>query len=306
MHYNCAYAQHLEEFQEVLLHMIFYFTGSGNSFDVARTIAATTGDEMVDLGAAWKTDRFGLRFHVSQGEDLGFVFPVQAWSTPPIVDDFLREAEFITDNGRPYVPGYSYCVITCGNFVGNTAEFFRKMLRTHHGINLDASYSVKSVGNCVYLYDMPNPARQEQMVRTERRTAKQVAAAIDAMQMGSFEERNPFGSFMSHFTGRQNKTRSVAKFHVDTQACISCGTCQKICPTNTVRLQGGHPTWSGDGCTQCLACLHRCPQQATQYGSHTAKRGRYINPVLKSGRQLTENYPDSPAGTTSDISIPFL
>ena len=56
--------------------MIFYFTATGNSYDVARIIAETTGDEMVDLGRAWKTERFGLRFRVQQREDLGFVFPV--------------------------------------------------------------------------------------------------------------------------------------------------------------------------------------------------------------------------------------
>ena len=286
--------------------MIFYFSATGNSLDVARIIASVTGDEMVDLGAAWKTDRFGLRFHVSQGEDLGFVFPVHAWSTPAIVDDFLREATFVTDNGRPYVPGYCYCVITCGAFVGATADFFRKMLKTHQNIRLDASYSVKSVGNCVYLYDMPKPAEREQMVRNERRSAKQVAAAVDAMQMGSFEERNPFGSLMSRFTGRQHKVRSVAKFHVDEDACTSCGTCAAVCPTGTVRLQAGLPTWSGDGCTQCLACLHRCPQHATQYGSRTAKRGRYLNPVLQSARAGQAEGQAGASQSHREISIPQL
>ena len=286
--------------------MIFYFSATGNSLDVARIIAATTGDEVVDLGAAWKTDRFGLRFHVSQGEDLGFVFPVHAWSTPPIVDDFLREATFITDNGRPYVPGYCYCVITCGAFVGSTADFFRKMLKTHHNINLDASYSVKSVGNCVYLYDMPTPENAEQAVRAERRSAKQVAAAVDAMQMGSFEDRNPFGCLMSRFTGRQHKVRSIDKFHVDADACIGCGTCAAVCPTDTIRLLDGLPEWSGDGCTQCLACLHRCPRHATQYGSHTAKRRRYLNPILGNPRTGARDEDGETSQSHRDISIPQL
>ena len=286
--------------------MIFYFSATGNSLDVARIIAATTGDEMVDLGAAWKTDRFGLRFHVSQGEDLGFVFPVHAWSTPPIVDDFLREATFVTDNGKPYVPGYCYCVMTCGAFVGAAADFFRKMLKAHQGIQLDASYSVKSVGNCVILYNVPKPEQAEQAVRSARRSAKQVAAAIDAMNMGSFEERNPFGSLMSRFTGRKHKVRSVAKFHVDEDACIGCGTCQAVCPTGTVRLQAGLPVWVGDGCTQCLACLHRCPQQATQYGSRTAKRRRYLNPVLQSLPKGHDGQEPGQGRSHRDISIPQL
>lgn len=281
--------------------MIFYFTATGNSYDVARIIADATDDEMVDLGQAYKTDRFGLRFRVSQGENLGFVFPVYAWSTPPIIDDFVREAEFITDNGRPYKPGYSYCVITCGTFVGNAAKFFEKHLHRYQSIRLDASFSVKSVANCVYLYNVPAPDAQVQQIRSERRDAKQVAMAICDMHMGHEEDRNPFGQFMSLFTGRQNKVRSVEPFHVDTSLCIGCGTCAGVCPTNTIVMQQGHPVWAGDACTQCLACLHRCPVHATQYGSRTARRRRYLNPALNLANRETG---DTAAGVSRDLLIP--
>lgn len=286
--------------------MIFYFTATGNSYDVARIIAETTGDEMVDLGRAWKTERFGLRFRVQQGEDLGFVFPVYAWSTPGIVDDFVREVEFVTDNGKPYKPGYCYCVITCTAFVGSTAKFFAKQLMRHHGIRLDASFSVKSVGTCVYLYDVPAPDKAEQLVRAERRQAKQIAAAIDHMHMGAEEVRNPFGCFMSLFTGRENKTRSIEPFHVDDDMCIGCGTCASVCPTNTIVIQRGRPLWAGDACTQCLACLHRCPAHATQYGNNTAKRGRFVNPAMNLGERSSSPTGASTASTGRDILIPEL
>ena len=62
---------------------------------------------------------------------------------------------------------------------------------------------------------------------------------------------------MSRFTGRQNKHNPIDKFHVDEQACIGCGTCQQVCPTDTVQLVGGMPVWEGDQCCHFLACLHR-------------------------------------------------
>ena len=280
--------------------MIFYFTATGNSYDVARIIAEANGDEMVDLGRAYKTDRFGLQFHVSQGENLGFVFPVYAWSTPPIIDDFIREVRFVTDNGRPYKPGYCYCVLTCGVFAGNTAGFFKKQLLRYQNIRLDASFSVTSVGNCVYLYNMPTPEAQVNKIRSERRDAKQVALALNDKHMGFEEKRNPFGQFMSLFTGRENKKRSIQPFHVDDSLCIGCGTCADVCPTNTIVMQRGRPLWVGDACTQCLACLHRCPTHATQYGSRTAKRRRYLNPALNMGEQ-------GQGGTsTAGISIPTI
>ena len=66
-----------------------------------------------------------------------------------------------------------------------------------------------------------------------------------------------------------------------TDKCVGCGTCAEVCPTNTIRMVNGIPIWEGDACTQCLACLNRCPQEASQFGKSTVKRRRYLNPVLK-------------------------
>jgi NAD-dependent dihydropyrimidine dehydrogenase PreA subunit len=42
----------------------------------------------------------------------------------------------------------------------------------------------------------------------------------------------------------------------------------------------GRPAWEGQ-CTLCLACLHRCPAEAIQYGKETVGKGRYVNPRVK-------------------------
>lgn len=259
--------------------MIFYFTATGNSLAAANIIADTTGDELIDLGLAYKKGQ--LDFYVEQGENLGFVFPVYAWSTPGIVDDFLRKAHFITPNGRTFAPGYCYCVITCGMIVGKTADFFAKMLQRYQNIRLDASFSVNNVGNCVILYGMPDAKQQKIKQLEANRQAKEVAYLIDGKRMVHQENRNPFGSFMSVFTGREGKKRSVEPFHVVLSKCTGCGTCAAVCPTNTIHMENGLPVWVGDNCTQCLACLHRCPTEASQYGSKTEKRTRYQNPSLK-------------------------
>lgn len=65
-----------------------------------------------------------------------------------------------------------------------------------------------------------------------------------------------------------------------TDACISCGLCARICPTETiVWSEGSRPRW-GDTCVQCVACIHRCPARAIEYGRQTQKKGRYCHPQL--------------------------
>jgi len=51
-------------------------------------------------------------------------------------------------------------------------------------------------------------------------------------------------------------------------ACVSCGTCSRICPRENVRLVDGAPTWHND-CELCYACYLWCPQKAISYRGGT-------------------------------------
>lgn len=257
--------------------MIFYFTGTGNSFEAAQIIAQHTDNALVDLGAANKAESFD--FIVDQGEDLGFVFPVYAWSTPRIIDLFIARMKLVTPEGDAFVPRYCFAVITCGAFVGNAARYFGKLLQKSQHLTLDASFSVKTVDNCTYLCDPAQGEKQASQLEEGRRQTREAAMSIAAKKHGHYEIRNPFGVVFSLITCHPDKQRSTESFFT-TNACINCGDCSRICPTNTIVLFDGHPVWKGVDCTQCLACLNRCRTHAIQYGKKTEKRSRYVNPVL--------------------------
>lgn len=257
--------------------MIFYFTGTGNSRAAAQIIAQETSDLLVDMGAAYKYKDFN--FTLEQGEVLGFVFPTYAWTTPPLIDTFIKHARFRTGNQEIFTPSYCFVVLTCGAFVGNTARFFAAELLKSQGINLDASFSVKSVGNCTYLYAPAEGEKRQQLIASADGESRRIARRIAEREQTHAEHRNPFGIFMSAFTGKEEKPRSTAEFYALTN-CIRCGRCAEVCPTNTVTLIEGTPRWAALGCTRCLACLHRCPVNAIQYSRRTETRGRYVHPVL--------------------------
>lgn len=257
--------------------MILYFTGTGNSLEVAQIIADRTGDTLMSIGAAFKYKKF--EFILENDEDLGFVFPCYAWTTPPLIDRFIKSASFKNPDGDPFVPKYCYAVLTCGSFVGNAARFFADELTEFQSIHLDASYSVKSVGNCVSLYDMPDKEKKNELLKNARKSAAKVADRIVQRKTARLENRTLFGMIMSVFTNKPDKPRSTENFYV-LPTCTHCGHCEEICPTNTITLIEGIPRWAERGCTQCFACIHRCPAHAIQYTRKTEHRGRYINPVL--------------------------
>lgn len=257
--------------------MIFYFTGTGNSLEVAHIVAQATDDKLIDVGKAYKHKRFN--FTLKQGEDLGFVFPAYSWSTPPIIDAFIRRARFADEEGKLFQPTYSYLVLTSSSFVGNTARFFADELIHSHSIKLDASFSIKTVGNCIANYSPAEGAKRDLILKKAQLQTHGVAQKISDHQKVQEETRHPFGMLMSAITGRDEKPRSTKEFYT-LSTCTHCGLCADICPTNTITLIDGKPRWAEMGCTLCFACLHRCPAHAIQYGKNTETRPRYVNPVL--------------------------
>lgn len=257
--------------------MIFYFTGTGNSLEVAQIIAEETNDTLTDIGHSYKYKLFD--FILGDEENVGFVFPTYAWSTPPIVDNFITHAKFYDKEGNFFVPDYCYLVLTYGDFVGTTDRFFATLLKEKQSIILDAAFSVKSVGNCISLYSPPSGEKRAALLHNAREQTQKVAHAINAKTHAIKVRRNPFGIVFSTFTGRADKPRSTREFYT-LPTCTHCGNCTEVCPTNTITLLKGKPHWAELGCTQCFACIHRCPPHAIQYGKKTEVRARYINPVL--------------------------
>lgn len=258
--------------------MIFFFTGTGNSFEAAQVIAETTHDRLADMGAASKAGTFA--FAVEQGENLGFVFPVCEWTTPALVDDFVRRLTFVTPNGNPFVPGYCYTVATYGSMTGDAPAYLAELLFKYQQIRVDASFSVKNVTNCAFLTGPGSAESQQRLNREAHVQAKHVAYLIDSKRMVHEEHRGTIGPVLSKITCREGKRHSTRPFHITVGACSHCGLCERICPTNTVELLEEGPKWHGNGCTLCLACLQRCPRKCIQYGGSTAHRARYVNPIL--------------------------
>ena len=83
-----------------IIPMIFYFSGCGNSRHVAETLAAQMNDEMIFIPEAARAGHYN--YSLSEGEPLGFVFPIYSWAPPRLVLDFLKQLRMAQD------PGYVY------------------------------------------------------------------------------------------------------------------------------------------------------------------------------------------------------
>lgn len=249
--------------------MIFYFSGTGNSLYAAKRISEYLGESLVNISSAMHDD---MKLQLSPGETAGFVFPLYAWSAPKIVFDFIKKVDI---KGH-----YTFAIATYGQNIGRFDKLFEQS-----GIHLNSAFSLNMPNNYIVIWDRD---KQNQCLENAENRLDQICDAIEHRQevidIQCVLNGKRVPEAMTAFAPRMNAQWSntlddVSDFYV-TDACIGCGTCQKVCNGRTIRLEGGKPVW-GNNCTKCLACLHLCPKQAIQFGQYTVDTGRYKNPNIR-------------------------
>lgn len=264
--------------------MVFYFTGTGNSLWVAKVLAQELGEPLVSIAEAWKKNDGALTYALRKDERILFVYPVHSWGPAVPVLRFISRLAFTGYEGQPV-----YSVSTCGDECGYTERRIRKALAKRR-ISLTAGYSVQMPNNYILLpgFSVDSPEVEKEKLD---KAPERVSAILNALKNESGADSRRSGSSLYH-TGSFPWVKSsliyplFANFAIGknafyaTDACISCGLCARVCPTETITCSGtGKPQWA-DTCVQCLACIHRCPVRAIEYGKETRKKGRYCHPQI--------------------------
>lgn len=55
---------------------------------------------------------------------------------------------------------------------------------------------------------------------------------------------------------------SMLRVKCDTEKCVSCGKCQKVCPMNVDMTDNSRKRVNGTECILCMECIERCPKEA--------------------------------------------
>ena len=248
--------------------MIFYFSGCGNSRHAAETLAQGLNDTLVFIPDAAREGHYD--YILSDGERLGFVFPIYSWAPPLLVLDFIKQLQLGA------TPQYIYFACTCGDECGLTEKIFRKVLQ-EKGWSLSACFSMKMPETYI---GMPGFK-----LDTKENAKRKIEAAEATMQrnLPRLTNRESFSEMdlgKAAWIKSRVINRSFNKYATDdrkyrfTEKCISCGKCVEVCPLKNISLEDGHPKWNGQ-CTMCMACYHHCPVNAIQYGKATEGKGQY-------------------------------
>ncbi|MDR0446586.1 MAG: EFR1 family ferrodoxin [Oscillospiraceae bacterium] len=256
--------------------MIFYFSATGNSEYAAKKTAAALGCGTVSIGEALRENSFS--YSLKDSEPLGFALPTFAGTLPGAAARFIERLQL---SGAP---GYVFGILTCGGAAGEEAAALGAALRGK-GFQLDAAFELVMPDNFILWSSLPDKARLEAILDSADRALDDIIAAVTRGEKNfsdaGGEPRSPYMPFQRLGAAADESVPampSLGEFIV-TDACTGCGECARLCPMECIKMSGGKPIRDGE-CTLCLACLHRCPAGAVEYGDSTRGKTRYYNPRL--------------------------
>jgi ferredoxin len=264
---------------------IYYFSGTGNSLFIAKELKNLIPDtKLIPIVRAIKDNNF-----VTKAENIGFVFPTHGLTIPIPVRIFLKNMDASSAN-------YFFAVSTRGGTVFRGFPIINNAI-TRHGKKLNASFIINMAPNDPKL-NFYNDATKEDLELLQKNALIKLRAIQKIVvnkedyhnddKSGVTFSRNPFLNnilerlipFMTHFISPM-----VKKYFYADSKCTGCGTCEKVCLSQKIKMQDKRPIWQKNiTCYLCYTCLNYCPSKAIQIyskvwmKSYTPERGRYPHP----------------------------
>ncbi|MCK9547724.1 MAG: 4Fe-4S dicluster domain-containing protein [Sphaerochaeta sp.] len=232
---------------------ILCFSGSGNSYWVATTLAAQLGDATVVMIPSLMEGQ-----PIELGKRVGIVYPVYTFFPPNLATYFIEEVL-----ARQDLEGVEYFFQVCTyNLFSSWALFAMERSLNRAGMAVSFTDRVRMADTYVPLFKTPSEERIDRYYRKAAEKIETIGHQIDGTVI-KLGPRAPFAKGAARFLMKpihRSLMDGAAAFAV-TDACTACELCYRICPSGNIEMVGGRPAWDRV-CSGCLACYHRCPEQA--------------------------------------------
>lgn len=260
---------------------IYYFSGTGNSFYVAKELhKKIPQSSLLPIVSLLKQDVIEIT-----GETVGFVFPVHLATVPLPVRLFLEKL-YLKSN--PYI----FAIATRGGTIHRAFIEVDNILK-RKGRKLDAHFVLNFFDNNPRFQKYDVPAAEEIVqVQSTAQAELDIIEKIISNRKPSREKDVTFLEqygflyrfFLPLFTFLAKHPGSNDDFYAD-ESCSGCGICETVCLADKIKMVDMQPVWQENTkCYSCRACLNFCPVNAVQIKdaslakSYTRQNGRYPHP----------------------------
>lgn len=248
--------------------VIYYFSSTGNTLNIARKISKLLeGDvELRNIaGQGHDSDFVDI-----DADKVGILFPVYAVGLPAIVRRFVRKLKSKNDV-------YIFSIASYGGFDGPALYDMARELSSVK-LTISKSFKVKQPDNYVPFFKAPEQDKINECFSAEDSLLEIIAQDINTKQTTVVKYnfiKTAFVKLLSSIVSA-SFAKEDKKFIVSDD-CDSCGICSKVCPVNNIVVEDSIPEFKHH-CEHCLACLHWCPQKAISYNN---KVWQYHHPTVE-------------------------
>lgn len=244
---------------------LYYFSGTGNSLSVARTIKnQIEGSELLPIVGCLKQKPVKVN-----AQRVGFIFPLHFMTVPRIVQEFLGEAIF--QNAQ-----YVFIVVTGASpKIGNAFSQVKKCLKKK-GVSLNAGYFIPMVPAHFPYVKLSKTIQPQTLYQEAQEKVLLICKSISQFKNEFDKEATVFGDLKLLLSKKKERNQS---FFTVGEGCIRCGYCMQVCPFQNIRLNGKQVEWL-DNCHQCLACLHFCSRSVIEYKKLSVGKPRQHHPTV--------------------------
>jgi NAD-dependent dihydropyrimidine dehydrogenase PreA subunit/flavodoxin len=264
---------------------IYYFSGTGNSLHVAKELQKRIPDASL-MPVVSLLDKDVIQ---TQAETVGFVFPIHITTLPVPMREFIKKLD----------PSSAEYIFAVGTREGTLclADIALKDALKEKSKHLDAFF-ILNMPNNTPTGLKPGPgdkdwvneisAEKVQALDADVQNRLDTIQSIILNQMPVPEDDSPGrGSFLRRLIsiplafGASSTGGTEIPYTADS-SCTGCGTCEKVCPSQKIKLVDEKPVWQkGVQCYFCYACFNFCPTQSILVGKrYTQKDGRYSHPGI--------------------------
>lgn len=231
-----------------------YFSGTGNSrYCVEQFLQEYDGEIK-----AFSIEDKEAAEQIEQNDELVFGYPVQYSAIPKILHDYICGHKELWKDKRIFV------IATMGAFSGDGAGMLGRLLKQYGAVITGGLHLKMPDSICDEKVLKKSMDKNKRLVADAEQKIKQ---AVEKCKNGN-PPKEGLGIWceLAGLLGQRlyfgGKTKRYSdKLKINTEKCVGCGKCVKLCPMQNLALEN-HIAKPGNRCTLCYRCANHCPAQA--------------------------------------------
>lgn len=231
-----------------------YFSGTGNTrFCVDKFIK-----EYDQSKNSFSIEENETLEKIKNNNEIVIGYPVQYSNIPKILRDYIVNHPDVWKGKNIFI------IATMGLFSGDGAGILARLLKKYGAVIVGGLHLKMPDSIC----DEKALKRSfEENKRLVMKAEEKIGKSVCNIKNGNppqeglgtvYHLAGLFGQRLYFFWKTKKYTD---KLKIDSQTCIACGLCEKLCPMGNIAMTDGMPV-AGGQCTMCYRCISKCPKQA--------------------------------------------